>query len=242
MLLRGTAGVDVICGLGGDDQLMGLGGNDVLFGGGGDDVVVGGAGNDLLRGAAGNDVEFGGGGNDRLAELGGCGPVEWRTWVTTIFRGGQGADVVMGGPGRDVATYAGHTAGVRASIGTGADDGRPGEGDNIAADVENLRGGPGNDTLIGSAGPNQLFGTAGNDRLTGLAGSDLLDGGGGRDVLNALDGFVDVLRRARRRSAPAGVNRVVARVGAARRGLVGQRAQRRPPPLELACEFTPAQG
>ncbi len=99
----------------------------------------------------------------------------------------------MGGPGRDVATYAGHTAGVRASIGTGADDGRPGEGDNIGADVENLRGGPGNDTLIGSAGANQLFGTAGNDRVTGLAGSDLLDGGGGRDVLNALDGFVDVL-------------------------------------------------
>ena len=173
---------------------MGLGGNDFLFGGGGDDVVVGGAGHDLLRGAGGDDVEFGGGGNDRLRNWAGADRLSGGAGNDHL-RGGQGADVVMGGPGRDVASYAGHTAGVRASIGTGADDGRPGEGDNIAADVENLRGGPGNDTLIGSAGPNQLFGLGGNDRLTGLAGNDLLSGGAGRDLLDGRDAvrFVDGL-------------------------------------------------
>ena len=193
-LLRGTSGDDVICGMGGDDQLMGLGGNDSLFGDGGDDVLLGGAGHDLLRGAAGNDVEFGGRGNDRLRNWAGADRLNGGHGNDHL-RGGRGSDVVNGGPGRDLASYEGHAAGVRASIGGGANDGRRGEGDDIGGDVEDLRGGPDNDTLVGSAEANRLFGSGGNDRLTGLAGNDLLDAGGGRDVLNGRDGagFVDEL-------------------------------------------------
>jgi hypothetical protein len=73
--LRGTAGDDVICGLGGDDRIRGGGGADVLYGdagddrlraGPGDDTAYGGEDDDLLRGGAGEDVLAGGPGVDRL--------------------------------------------------------------------------------------------------------------------------------------------------------------------------------
>jgi hypothetical protein len=166
-VLTGTAGDDVICGLGGDDRLSGRGGDDVLFGGGGDDV---------LRGGGGDDTVAGGGGADRL-------------------RGSEGRDTLSGGSGRDIVLYPPRVAPLRLSIGDGANDGARGESDNIAADVEAVRGGMGDDTLIGSRGANRLFGQGGDDHLVGAAGNDLLDGGSGRDLLDGRDSvaFADEL-------------------------------------------------
>jgi serralysin len=52
-------------------------------------------------------------------------------------------------------------------------------------DIENARGGSGNDTLIGNALDNILDGGAGNDILTGGAGADILIGGNGNDTFYA---------------------------------------------------------
>ncbi|HWC31691.1 MAG TPA: M28 family peptidase, partial [Actinomycetota bacterium] len=53
--LRGTAGRDVICGLGGGDTIRGKRGRDLLIGGRGPDSMYGKRGNDELLGNRGND-------------------------------------------------------------------------------------------------------------------------------------------------------------------------------------------
>ena len=193
-VLSGSAGADVICGLGGNDQLAGRGGNDVLFGGAGDDVLFGGDGRDLLRGGPGDDVMQGGAGDDGLQGGVGDDTVGGGPGVDRL-RGSGGGDELSGGPGRDIATYMPRAAALRLSIGDGANDGRRGEGDDIAADVEDVRGGIGNDTLIGSNAGNRLVGVAGDDRVVGGRGNDEMAGGAGTDVLDGRDGagFVDDL-------------------------------------------------
>ena len=181
----GTPGPDVLVGTAGDDVICGRGGNDRLRGGGGDDRLRGGRGDDRLRGGDGNDVLRGGRGDDRL--LGGNG--------NDILFAGGGADVMDGGPGSDLADYGAYVRNLRLTPGDGANDGRRGERDTIRSDVENLRGGSGDDILRGTAGPNRLRGSGGADRLRGGAGNDLLFGGLGPDVLDGRDAaaFVDAL-------------------------------------------------
>jgi Ca2+-binding RTX toxin-like protein len=89
------------------------------------------------------------------------------------------------------------------SGGTDFDDGEAGEGDTIEADVENIVGGAGadtidaslsavkhvlmgmggNDTLTSAGLVDFLYGGAGNDTLIAGAGADFLYGGAGNDVL-----------------------------------------------------------
>ena len=135
----------------------------------GDDVggdverVLGGAGDDRLVGnPAGNDLR-GGGGNDQLD-------------------GGLGADGLSGGPGRDTANFSTRGGAVAVSLDNQPGDGEGGEGDNVAADVEDVLGGAGNDALVGSAAANDLRGGDGDDALDGGAGGDALSGGGGTDI------------------------------------------------------------
>lgn len=110
----------------------------------------------------------GGGGNDTLI-------------------GGGGPDELDGGAGRDIVSYDGRPDPVRVSIGEGADDGAPGEGDNVIA-VEQLIGGAGADTLIGSGTGERIEGRNGNDTIDGRGGNDALIGGAGADVLQGGDG------------------------------------------------------
>jgi Ca2+-binding RTX toxin-like protein len=72
-------------------------------------------------------------------------------------------------------------------MGGGADDGASGERDDVRADVEQVAGGHGDDTLTGDDGDNRLSGNAGNDRLTGGRGHDELIGGAGDDSLDGRD-------------------------------------------------------
>ena len=101
--LNGTAGADMIFGLGGKNTINGNAGNDLICGGNGvdtinggagDDTIDGGNGDDVLRGDAGNDILNGELGNDRL-EGGGD---------SDTLTGGLGADFFSGGPGIDSAT------------------------------------------------------------------------------------------------------------------------------------------
>jgi VCBS repeat-containing protein len=162
----GTAGDDVLRGTPHDDVICGLGGNDTLWGGRGDDVLRGGAGDDVIRGQQGDDIELGGAGDDR-------------------FRGQGGADVLAGGPGFDEISYYGRDSGVTVTIGSGADDGHPGEHDDVRRGTEAVSGTIRADLLVGDSGPNVLRGHGGPDRLLGNDGTDLLVGGVGEDRLLA---------------------------------------------------------
>jgi type VI protein secretion system component Hcp len=53
--VNGTAGNDILPGLGGPDTILGFAGNDALDGGAGDDSLDGGTGNDVMRGGLGDD-------------------------------------------------------------------------------------------------------------------------------------------------------------------------------------------
>ena len=172
----GTPGNDVICGRAGRDVVRGGGGNDVIYGGPGNDTLDGGPGGDRLYGSSGNDTMRGDAGDDAL-------------------QGAGGSDSISGGAGADTVDYGLRSGAVRVSIGRGANDGRDDEGDNVRGDVENVRGGNGDDVLLGNARHNTLDGGAGDDRLRGGRGNDRLSGGAGRDRLEGRDGnrFVDRL-------------------------------------------------
>jgi hypothetical protein len=72
-----------------------------------------------------------------------------------------------------------------------ADDGEPGEGDNVRAAVESATGGSGNDRIV--AGPNSsyLYGGAGNDSITGGPGEQRIEGNEGDDTIDSRDGAYD---------------------------------------------------
>lgn len=93
--LYGTAGDDILNGLGGDDTLEGGAGNDllkgedgadVLLGGEGDDTLWGRDGKDILVGEQGNDFFNGGSGNDELVDDSG--------YNTIAFAPGDGNDIL----------------------------------------------------------------------------------------------------------------------------------------------------
>jgi Ca2+-binding RTX toxin-like protein len=157
--------------------------------------VLGGAGNDQIHGndldnrldgCTGNDTLLGYGGNDVFdaEDDGGC-------------TGATGGDVIDGGPGIDEVTYGRRRAGIVVQLDGLANDGGPGEGDNLT-NVERVRGSEADDTLVGSAGGEMLDGGPGNDFILGLDGEDILRGGpgddglyggAGPDVLDGGDGF-----------------------------------------------------
>ena len=147
------------------DTITGTDANDALTGTAGDDAIYGRAGNDTILGAAGDDT----------------------------LDGGAGADDLAGGAGQDTVAYAAAPAGVAVTLDDVANDGSPGEGDNVHADVEDVYGGQLADTLTGSDTANTLDGGEGGDLLTGGGGTDGLYGGPGDDTIDAFDGKVDTV-------------------------------------------------
>jgi Ca2+-binding RTX toxin-like protein len=107
--------------------------------------------------------------------------------------GGAGNDVLIdpvlspgtvfdGDLGVDRTDYSARVDPVSVSMNGVADDGAPGEGDDIAGDE--VVGGAGDDTIGGNTGANSLVGGAGTDFISGDAGADVLDGGAGNDTLD----------------------------------------------------------
>jgi Ca2+-binding RTX toxin-like protein len=178
----------------GDDQLVALGnpftmvvqgqaGEDTLTGGPGVQVLDGGADDDLLASATPGDGFVGGTGTD-IVDLSAratairVGVSSATDTIATAERvvGGAGDDVfrlstagerIEGGGGTDSVTYEdrGATVAVSADPDGVADDGAPGELDNLIS-IENLRGGSGNDVLGGTTGTNILNGGPGVDTAT----------------------------------------------------------------------------
>ena len=130
-------------------------------------TINGGTGDDTLVGGRENDTFRGAGGTDSVAYVGIAAASITRTAPVT----------------RDAAD------GRLASTGNG----QTGENDAIAADVEGLTGGNGNDTLTGNAGANTIAGSAPpgtpdvDPQPAGTESRDTINGAGGDDTLLAGD-------------------------------------------------------
>lgn len=163
----------------GDDTFTGGDGNDVVHGGDGHDYLVRSAGNDQHFGEGGNDDIMGGPGND--VEDGGPGDDRIGFSAGISNDDDQGGDTVRGGDGTDKLLLNGHAGGMTITLDGLANDGAPGEGDNIAADFEQIEGTGANDVFTGSPGPDKFLGGGGNDEIHGAGGDDNLSGDGGDD-------------------------------------------------------------
>lgn len=180
--IDGQAGWSMIEGGAGDDKLLGGTGRDEIDGGPGNDRIEGGGDRDRLFGREGNDALLGGSGDDTLS--GGDGDDTLRGGPgDDSHSGGSGADQVIGGPGSDIVWFSGSEAGVIVTLNGRADDGQPGEGDNIDLSIESIWGTDFDDVLVGSAGDETLWGRDGDDRLVGRGGNDILLGGHGNDFV-----------------------------------------------------------
>lgn len=141
------------------ESILGTPGNDSIGGGGSQGILItGGLGNDSLSGGIGPDTLNGGAGNDRFFES-----------AST-----SGADVFIGSDGVDTIDYGGRASALVCSLDGVGEDGEPGELDNVFADIENVIGGAGDDSLTGSARNNIIIGGAGADTVRGGAGLDTM--------------------------------------------------------------------
>jgi Ca2+-binding RTX toxin-like protein len=141
--------------------------------------IIGGQGDDTLTAAldvTSKHTLTGGDGNDRLASCAGG---------RTTFVGGNGIDTV---------DYSARTHGVTVTIGDyKANDGEPGDLDNVGLDVENVIGSDYDDIITGSALANVITPRAGNDTVNGGDGDDTFMAGvsapEGNDTYNGGKGI-----------------------------------------------------
>jgi Ca2+-binding RTX toxin-like protein len=177
-----------------------------LAGGAGDDKLTGGEGPDSLDGGDGSDDLQGRGGSDELAGAGGDDKL-----LGDGYGADPAADVIDGGPGFDSveSEWAKDTDSretVDITLGGGANDGRPGENDDVRG-VEHLftyvtgtyAGSEGADdidinqvsqpsTVRGGGGDDRLDLNDGDDTVDGGAGDDHIEGGNGHDRIVAGPG------------------------------------------------------
>jgi len=163
-VLDALAGSATLDGNDGNNRLSGNAVDNVLNGGLGADTLVGGGGADTLYAGDGNDSVDAGDGNDLI-----------------VAGDGAGNDRYVGGAGVDTIRYSSAVMPIRVDLAAGQASGT-GIGTDSIAQVENVIGGQGSDTLIGNAAANQLSGGAGSDTLDGGAGADRLIGDAGNDV------------------------------------------------------------
>jgi hypothetical protein len=160
-------------------------GADILKGWDSNDTLLGGPGDDEINGSGGSDHIEGGDGNDSIS------PDTYHDPAPDYVDGGGGFDKVddWSIPDKD------YNPPIAVSMDGVANDGRPGEADNVV-NVEKieshvsgtLAGGAGDDELTVWAnideGNSTLIGNGGNDKLTAGDYQDTLDGGPGNDIIN----------------------------------------------------------
>jgi Ca2+-binding RTX toxin-like protein len=206
--VHGGAGNDLIFGDAGRDTLFGDDGDDQISGGDGNDVISGGAGIDSLSGDNGNDLILGGDGDDDLD--GGSGD--------DIMSGDTGEDSVLGGAGNDIAvatiddgndsydggsgldTYDLSATSAAAIVNLTTGNASSAEiGTDAITDVENVRGGQGDDAYTGNTENNAIIANNGNDVIYAFAndGNDYYDGGNGSDTYDisatSADALIDLV-------------------------------------------------
>jgi len=197
-VLMGMAGDDTLIGAGLVDYLYGGPGADTLKGNAGDDFLFGGNDSDLLQGGTGNDTINGAGVNCSLVSV--AAPiVPYVSAICTSTFSAASTTVV----GIDTLDYSDRTVGTQAlyvdlsSLNcTGHQMGEvsTSECDVIVAtsgvaNVRNIRGGAGDDTLKGDSRDNIIWGGAGADNIYGGLGNDALYGEAGNDHIYGNDGL-----------------------------------------------------
>ncbi len=199
----GGPGNDTINGWHQQETFIGGAGNDTLSSWLGDDNLDGGDGDDKLEGDGGSDRLSGGAGNDTLA------PDGYEQMASDVVDGGDGIDLIES----DYSSrFVDVDPPVAMTLGGGADDGRPGENDDVqgverlvlsvggkvtgsdaaeyvklhqVGDDGELVGNGGDDELRAGDGADRVDGGAGNDKLDGGFGDDTITGGPGRDAISA---------------------------------------------------------
>jgi RTX calcium-binding nonapeptide repeat (4 copies) len=165
----------VLDGQGGNDKLRSFDKNDVLLGGPGDDTLEGHGGSDELRGGDGDDY--------LRPDTNSASP---------------GNDIVDGGPGTDKVEdwvdNGGTQRTVTVTVDGAANDGRPGETDNVTA-VERLTTFVSGRWVMSDVadiveswspvdfGPSTIETRGGDDRITSGNGSQTIDAGAGADYV-----------------------------------------------------------
>lgn len=150
--LTGTNKKDKLIAVDAKSVIKGKGGADTIFGRDGDDILKGGAGKDKMGGGDGDDKILGEGGND------------------TFFLG-NGDDLFNGGKGSDTVDFSPFSFDIWVDL---SDTGpqATGYGNNTFLNIENAKGGKGDDRLTGNSKKNKLDGGKGADMLTGGANKD----------------------------------------------------------------------
>jgi Ca2+-binding RTX toxin-like protein len=94
------------------------------------------------------------------------------------FYAGTGADTmrITDSAAASEVTYATRTAGVSVTEDGVANDGEPGDHDDVGYGIQSVKGGSGDDVLVAGQEPHILDGNAGNDRLVGGPRDDILIG------------------------------------------------------------------
>jgi Ca2+-binding RTX toxin-like protein len=184
--ISGGDGKDILQTYGSNGTTLdGGAGNDTLKGWDTGETLLGGPGDDEINGSGGADHIEGGDGNDSIS------PDTYHDPANDYVDGGPGMDVVDDWtiPSND------YNPPISVSMDGAANDGRPGETDNVV-NVEKIEshvsgtlvGGPGDDIFTVYAnldeGNSTLIGNGGNDKLTAGDYQDTLDGGPGNDVIN----------------------------------------------------------
>ena len=152
-------------------------GNDTIGGASGNDQISGGPGNDDIAGWNGNDTVSGGPGDDLLESQ-----YSYGAPVST------GSDSLSGGDGFDKLQYYQRSDALNVSLDGAANDGAPGENDNVLPDIESVQTGAGDDTIVGDGSPNTLNGDFGDDTISGRGGNDDISGSSGNDKLYGESG------------------------------------------------------
>lgn len=195
-ILYGMAGNDTLIGSNLADTLYGGWGNDNLYGGNGVDILVGGDGNDLLQGGAENDILKGDDVNCPVATVMAAGSnystlctkstaaASTTPGVNTLDYSDRVNTVTV-----DMTTLKSATADTTGLIVTCSNSvviGESGASEcDLVTNVQNLRGGLGDDVLTGDANANVIYGGFGDDQLSGFpgTGNPILAGPGGSDAL-----------------------------------------------------------
>ncbi|SEH29930.1 calcium-binding protein [Magnetospirillum fulvum] len=159
------------------ENILGSGNADVLTGSTATNTINAGAGDDTIFGSGGSDSIDGGVGSHDIIDysVNAAGAANDR--AVTVYLGGFD-EVGNNSSSHSVTMPAGYT-------GYGLND--LAVANTVVADyyanIEDVRGGGGNDILIGTTGINTIYGGSGNDTLGGGGGGDRLDGGGGTDTV-----------------------------------------------------------
>jgi Ca2+-binding RTX toxin-like protein len=190
LTITGTAGNDTLTGTAQADTIRGLGGDDTISGLDGDDKLTGGPGNDIVDGGSGNDRYFfnSGDGEDRIIDTSGTDTLQFGTGISA-------SDVTLGRSANSLVLTLADGAGSITIDNYLSDPARRIEtlqfpdgstlpdATTIVDTLVNIRGTPGDDTLVGTPGFDILTGFEGNDSLSGLGDNDLLFAGPGNDTL-----------------------------------------------------------